>query len=166
MKKLYSTMMMLAMMVAALSFTACGGDEDDGISNTTSASTLKIVSSKGQIYDLADERGDNKGKLSHDGDIWCFVVGGGLHYFRIILEETKSISDFHVGLDLGELDMHLAQGYYSHTNKFYYSSGSISVIANDGKGFTLKFDDYVAKRNDGWTMTVNGTLYVEEEKYY
>ena len=28
MKKLYSTMMMLAMMVAALSLTACGGDDD------------------------------------------------------------------------------------------------------------------------------------------
>lgn len=28
MKKLYSTMMMLAMMVAALGFTACGGDDD------------------------------------------------------------------------------------------------------------------------------------------
>lgn len=29
MKKLYSTIMMLAMMVAALSFTACGGDDDN-----------------------------------------------------------------------------------------------------------------------------------------
>ncbi len=29
MKKLYSTVMMLAMMVAALSFTACGGDDDE-----------------------------------------------------------------------------------------------------------------------------------------
>ena len=29
MKKLYSTIMLLAMMVAALSFTACGDDDDD-----------------------------------------------------------------------------------------------------------------------------------------
>lgn len=29
MKKLYSTIMMLAMMVAALSLTACGGDDDE-----------------------------------------------------------------------------------------------------------------------------------------
>ena len=28
MKKIYSTVMMLAMMVAALSLTACGGDDD------------------------------------------------------------------------------------------------------------------------------------------
>ena len=29
MKKVYSTITMLSMMVAALSFTACGGDDDD-----------------------------------------------------------------------------------------------------------------------------------------
>jgi len=29
MKRIYSTLMMLALMVAALSFTACGGDDDD-----------------------------------------------------------------------------------------------------------------------------------------
>ena len=29
MKKIYSTIMVLAMMVAALGFTACGGDDDD-----------------------------------------------------------------------------------------------------------------------------------------
>lgn len=29
MKKIYSTIMMLAMMVTALSFTACGSDDDE-----------------------------------------------------------------------------------------------------------------------------------------
>ncbi len=29
MKKLYSTIMLLAMMIAALSLTACGGDDDN-----------------------------------------------------------------------------------------------------------------------------------------
>ena len=36
MKKFYSTIMMLAMMVAALSFTACGGDDDDEIEGEAS----------------------------------------------------------------------------------------------------------------------------------
>ena len=36
MKKVYSTIMMLAMMVAALSFTACGGDDDDEIEGEAS----------------------------------------------------------------------------------------------------------------------------------
>lgn len=36
MKKLYSTIMTLAMMVAALGFAACGGDDDDDVPPTTS----------------------------------------------------------------------------------------------------------------------------------
>lgn len=39
MKKLYSTVMMLAMMVAALSFTACGGDDDE-VDNGKSEATI------------------------------------------------------------------------------------------------------------------------------
>ena len=42
MKKLYSTIMMLAMMVAALSLTACGGD-DGGIDNSQPTSTSNEV---------------------------------------------------------------------------------------------------------------------------
>ena len=33
MKKLYSTIMMLAMMVAAMSFTACGDDNEDDVNH-------------------------------------------------------------------------------------------------------------------------------------
>ena len=36
MKKLYSTIMMLAMMIAALSLTACGGDDEDEIDDNNS----------------------------------------------------------------------------------------------------------------------------------
>ena len=39
MKKLYSTIMMLALMVAALGFTACGGDDDE-IDNGGGSSVL------------------------------------------------------------------------------------------------------------------------------
>ena len=36
MKRIYFSIMMLAMMVAALSFTACGGDDDDEINGNVS----------------------------------------------------------------------------------------------------------------------------------
>ena len=51
MKRIYSTLMMLAMMVAALSFTACGGDDDDEGAENTSAlvGTWDAVSSR--FYD-------------------------------------------------------------------------------------------------------------------
>ena len=35
MKQIYSTLMMLAMMVAALSFTACGGADDEEVDNNS-----------------------------------------------------------------------------------------------------------------------------------
>jgi len=41
MKKIYSTVMMLAMMVAALSFTACGSDDDD-VDNGGDASIVGV----------------------------------------------------------------------------------------------------------------------------
>ena len=46
MKKYYSVLVMLAMMVAALSFTACGGSDDEedggGIPSPSSSMTIKI----------------------------------------------------------------------------------------------------------------------------
>lgn len=46
MRKIYSLMMMLAMMVAALSFTACGGgDDEDGVGTSSElVGTWDIVS--------------------------------------------------------------------------------------------------------------------------
>lgn len=40
MKKLYSTIMMLAMMVTALGLTACGGDDEEDDAGGTSSSSL------------------------------------------------------------------------------------------------------------------------------
>ena len=42
MKKLYSIMMMLAMMVAALSFTACGSDDDEVDNGNVEASIVGV----------------------------------------------------------------------------------------------------------------------------
>lgn len=46
MKKCYSVLVMLAMMVAALSFTACGGSDDEedggGIPSPSSSMTIRI----------------------------------------------------------------------------------------------------------------------------
>jgi hypothetical protein len=183
MKKLYFGIMLLAMMVAALSFTACGGDDDEDVSGgggSSPSGTLKMVSSKGGEYYVENDKeaysiGSNRGNLSDRGHIWCYlraskrdeVHGMTSGYFRITPGNGKSISDFPQGYDLGEVDMNFAtQGDYNHNNKFNYASGSIKVIANDGKSFTLRFDNYVAERSSGWTMTVNGTLYVENEKTY
>ena len=42
MRKIYSTVLMLAMMVAALSFTACGGDDDEVDNGKVEASIVGV----------------------------------------------------------------------------------------------------------------------------
>ena len=44
MRKLYSTIMMLAMMVAALSITACGGDDEEDASDNSIVGVWEVVS--------------------------------------------------------------------------------------------------------------------------
>ena len=63
MKKLYSSIMLLAMMVAALGLTACGGSDDDEIGGgdgggSSASSTFTI------IYDDGGEQ-----VFTHDSDI-------------------------------------------------------------------------------------------------
>ena len=54
MKKLYSTIMMVAMMVAALSFTACGGD-DEGNGDNNGGRGIN----SNQVYDVLQINGEN-----------------------------------------------------------------------------------------------------------
>ena len=162
--------MLAMMMVVALSFTSCGDDDNGGSGINQTSNKLKMVSSNGKTYNLFDRGINNSANLSPNGHIWCYMQNdkGNVGSFRIVLGSVKSISDFPVGYNLGKLNMNYddVSGDYNHYNQYNYSSGSISVIANDGKSFTLKFDNYVAKHKDGKTMTVNGTLYVEDEKFY
>ena len=47
MKKLYLTILMLAMMVAALNFAACGGDDKESSKNPTRLSSKTIAPASG-----------------------------------------------------------------------------------------------------------------------
>jgi hypothetical protein len=70
MKKLYSTIMLLAMMVAALSLTSCGGDDDNGDgggSNSSLVGTWEIV--QGVYYVEGEEPEYEDG----NGAYWVFT---------------------------------------------------------------------------------------------
>ena len=60
MKKIYSMMMMLAMMVAALNFTACSSDDDNETSDISICGTWKCVSANHGQWDNSEaiEEGD------------------------------------------------------------------------------------------------------------
>jgi hypothetical protein len=72
MKKLYSTIMMLAMMVAALSLTACGcsDDEDDG-GNGNSSSLVGTWDIVRAVYYVEGEEPEYE---SGNGAYWVFTA--------------------------------------------------------------------------------------------
>lgn len=178
MKKLYSTIILLAMMVTALSLTACGGSDDEnddiGGGGSSSSSTFTI------IYDDGGEQ-----VFTHDSDIaiqslgaefgnWergdsprgsCFgMMIGTKGYFYIIFPRQKygedlapsyfsvGYSDF--GADATDIERVLGgSGWYGEC-----MSGSAKVTKNDGKYITINFNDYKYSVTSG--INSNRTAYV------
>lgn len=177
MKKLYSTIMMLAMMAAALSFSACGDDDDDeaGGGSKKTKSTITLTKDNGDVYysisifDWTSEDDFINGYLTDRGHIFCYMSKKEVYnadYLHIYLENgEKSINDFPTGYDLGEPDINFGI-IQTYSNRYHYVSGSIEVVHNDGKSFTLQFNDYRAEISNGTGVVIRGTLYVEMEKLY
>lgn len=171
MKKIYSTLTMLAMMVAALCFTACGGDDDgDDIDIGGKSYTLTVTTSGGDVFNNFPKIDgmDWLGHLTNESDktnIWC-MLSVSARYLNIYLEQNDlQVGDFYVGYDLGTPDLNFGITR-AYDNTYRYESGSISVIKNDGSHFILKFDDYFARnvKSASRTIIVNGTLEVEKER--
>lgn len=179
MKKLSSILMLAMLCIAALCLNACGDDDENGSnggggnSGSSSATSLTIVKSSGEKYitlgglEWASEY-DTDGYLTDDGVIWCILTyekGLSVSYLYINLANgEQSISDFTSGYDLGNPSVNFGK-YKTYENKYKYSSGSVKVVNNNGKGFTLKFDNYKAERSSSSNIVINGTMYVENEKF-
>ena len=176
MKQIYSTLMMLAMMVAALSFTACGGDDDeDEDESKNSRDYLTLIKSNGEKYYsltgidwMNEEDYAVYGYLTKRGHIFCFMCKentSNTSYLHIMLPKDMSISDFPTGYDLGECPLRFGI-IYTIENEYDYDSGSLRVVKNDGKSFTLEFKNYKAVKDKERSITVNGRLYVVNEELY
>ena len=175
MKKLYSTIMMLAMMIALSSSTCSGSsdDEDDYGGGANGNSSLTLTTAEGTKYVLLSyhqafvSEGDNiNGNLADDASIYWYMTpqnSWSPRYVYILLSKKMSISDFPNGYDLGEPKICFGM-VRSRDNEYKYSSGSIKVLNNDGKSFTLEFNDYTASKSSGASITLNGTLYVEKQR--
>ena len=159
---------MLAMMVAALSFTACGDDNKyEDFFNGLNSYTLFITNQDGKEYHTLpkEDRINWIGHLFNESDkttVTCMMTGAAdLHIF--FQPNDLTLQDFYPGCDLGtpELNFGLMRSY---SNRYRYESGSISVIKNDGSHFILKFDNYFTRKlkYPSKTILVNGTLEVEQ----
>lgn len=173
MKKYHSMMAMLALMVAAFGFVACGSDDDEYENGSEkTSSSLTVITSSGDKYILLTEKDgyeDNIGNLTNSGTIWCFLRKENTSntvYLHIYLDkEGMTIKDFPNGHDLGQptLNFGLLRTY---TNEYDYLSGSIMVIQNNDNSFVLDFKNYSAQNESGKRITINGKLKVVNEVYY
>lgn len=179
MKKTYSILLMLAVIVAAVCFTSCHKDdeEDENGRKKNPINTITLIDASGKPYYSIEafnqyRDGDHNGYLCKNiGDrkyhIECAMKlddnsTSSITYLTINLEngETK-ISDFPVGHDLGRCYIQWRRAGYAH------SSGSVVVTSNTGGTFTLLFHNYTAiSSSNNQSVVINGTLLVENQKTY
>ena len=188
MKKLYSTIIMLAMMVAALGLTACGGDDGDEIGGdgggVSASSTFTILytyqngNEEPYTYDneyaikaLSAEFGNLKLFERTSGSYFSLMFPRGDLY--IVFPSSKYGKDLDASYftqgfnDFGEdateivrIDPYSA-GWYGH-----YLSGSAKVVKNDGKYVTITFNDYkvsISRMEQEIYIKLNGTLSFENK---
>ena len=179
MKKLYSSIMLLAMMVAALSLTACGGSGDDdeiggdgGGSSTSSTFTIIYDDGGEQVFthdsDIAIQSlgavfGNLKRGDSPRGSYFGMEIGTKGDFFIIFPRQkygddldpsyfSVGYSDF--GTDATDIERVIGgSGWYGE-----HISGSAKVTKNDGKYITINFNNYKYSVTSG--INTNRTAYV------
>ena len=172
MKKIYSMMTMLAMMVAALSFTSCGGGDDDEINGGSAPSSSFSITYDGKKTDVELTEWINPifgNGGSKKGNYFCFdnypLGKGQIHIIFPYSQYGENVqpSHFPVGysdFDEDATDIEFISGEFSG---WYgeYVSGSAKVTANDGKYITIQFSNYafeVERKNSVHTFVLNGSL--------
>ena len=178
MKKLYSTIVMLAMMVEVLGLTACGGDDDeigsDGGGSSTSSTFTIIYDDGGEevinynsdiaIQSLCASFDNFETSTPPVGSRFTIMIGTR-GYFHIIFPYQKygkhlppsyfpiGYNDF--GADATDMVRISASGsgwYGEHI------SGSAKVTKNDGKYITINFNNYKYSVTSG--INTSRTAYV------
>ena len=158
MKKLYSTIMMLAMMVAAMSLTACGGDDDE----EDTSDDVVLVKYNGSTIDY-DNFGEDLGPRyeARDVDGAQFIIFCPFDFaiFQIVFPRSDygdlSSSYFKKGYSgFGSNDTDIQ--FTDASSSVWYGDnvgGSATVVDNNGKYISVKFNNYkgTAKGGDGST---------------
>ena len=166
MNKFFSTLMLLAMMVAALSLTACGGsDDDEGIGGDDTSDYAFTITYDGEL----NKYGTAYFKAYSEAAVWHnsrheFFLGITQPYGQIFWQfpPTVDSSSFSVGYDNFDCSIlweSFNGGVYGHDGQ--YTSGSATVVSNDGKYIGVRFSKYTFSFNTetkSHTMEINGTI--------
>lgn len=171
MKKFYSVIMMLAMMIAALSFTACSSDDDElnlkqdydilqvnGVNYAcygyrcfaTYSSSWNLSTNRGTILLPCGKLSDaQKGEFDYD------------YMFSIELEGSKRLKKGSKLEDYSPI-FESSEDYYSLDTPLEYVSGSATVTdKKDDKYLTIRFDSFKFDNGDGNSYVLNGTVQLD-----
>ena len=155
----------------AIEFTENSDSNKGADGDTNESNPLTLLTSNDVKYVLLSgsmvSDGDNvNGNLADDATIYWYMTPQSSWsplYVHLLLGEKMSISDFPKGYDLGHFSINFGM-VRSRENEYDFDSGSIKVTNNDGKSFTLEFNNYKVSKSSGASITLNGSLYVEKEK--
>ena len=171
MKKLYSTILMLAMMVAALSLAACGGDDEDddfgGIDDPSSYEFAITYDGETKKYEAGYQEAYSEG-IIWDKDKHHFFLGLTKPFGDVLIKFPSSVnaSDFKAGNKFVDYTFQwtsYAGGIWGFDGD--YTGGSATVKSNDGKTIVVHFSDFSfylsssdteVKRTH--TITIDGTI--------
>ena len=164
MKKFYSTVLMLAMVVAALSLTACSSSDDDEEGGGSSNAAFSITVD-GNLHEYDSDYLNWMSLMgtweSYSSATFLKIDVPSLHdEFRFYYpSNTNPSSFFKVGYDSFENDATEICIYGSSKYKCAYASGSAKVTKNDGKNLTVRFSKYTFTWNNGGReIMFDGTL--------
>lgn len=180
MKKFYSTILMLAMMAAAMGLTAGSSSSDDdetgGGGGSSSSFSITYDGTKNYVENVKwlNPLYGNGGY--NEGNYFCLenypLNGGQIHIIFPYSQYGKNVppSYFQVGYcDFGEDATDIE--YISAEMSGWYGecvSGSAKVIKNSGNSITLQFSNYkfeVSRKGKTHEFILNGTLAFETYMY-
>ena len=166
MKKLYSTILLLAMMVAALSLTACGDDDDEGDNGGNSPSGKKTLIIDGESYYcgsgsiLAQTNGSGMYLTVEAVDDWIYQMSG--KELTIVISPSK-VSQLSVGQVFSYDDMSI-RNYRGLTqmelNAYSWDavSGDITIKSIGKTQITIQINSLVVKHeNTEVEHSISGT---------
>ncbi len=161
MKKLHSMIMMLAMMVAALSFTACGSDDDD--SNIDISQDYDVLQINGASYACYGHRciityesiwdlNKHKGQLSLPCGKLSDAQKGEYDYDYMYVIYLKGSGDLKKGSKLEDFSPTL-DDYKSWESENFVGGSATVIDKKDDNYITIKFDSFAFE-----SYTFNGTV--------
>ena len=179
MKKLYSTIMMLALMVAALSFTACGGgdDEESGGQETPSSSVKKCLIRVAYGNIIWDYTYDNQGRVIQIKRKFDYQEEGRVSYTYVYnndsVIETIYENDYSSKITYTLENERISKLYDSDTRKTYeynYKNGYLITETAPKRQLQYNWSDgnlmRVDYENENLTETYEYTNYICPQGFF